>query len=648
MKAQDFNFEVYRAGQNEFYREKLNNFFAKIKVAATPELIEIFISKADKHRINPITLASVSAVSRNITGGSGKIPFFGMIPLEQKFARFISEFYGVSFDPQADLGNFSKNIELSAAAFGFFSEVYQRNQSAAILTLFYDPDLIADAVGTGKFSETQTKILAAIYKIYSDILAAQETVPAEITPLVKPSTEPSPKLRLQDPEEEVVPTPELSVKTLIVDAADNNDATLYSKLKNPRWSDLGKNQQQELIQLILNVTVKTKLPEELRKSYAEIILRESEKNKINPLMLTALIMNESSFKEGIISKEGKIGLLQLNPADGEYYSQLISIPWNPDNAVKADYNIRFACGILKLALDIFDNDPRKAIAGYNYGIKRFIQALKEKAEIPADTIKLPAKVISLQNKWLEIINPDNFTEVPTPVPSLLPSPAASIMAEVASPVPSAAPVFSPPPTLMPVDNSPTPIPSPVASPTPQPSPSASPKPSPSPVPSAAPVVRYESADKLTQAVTCETMKNKPQCRMISEQLILFATSNDVDLLLLTALAKNLSDFQIGLQQRSADRYGIFQFQNKQMKQITYRAKVAWGGINEILELNYSLRLACKYIKYLQARFPKNTEAVIAAFISSPEKYNKKEMTENEKNLTQKTLQELNSWKKSLK
>jgi soluble lytic murein transglycosylase-like protein len=649
--SENYEFAVYQPGKSEEYREHIKNFLSKIKVADASQIVDLFITNGDKYKINPVTLAAISGLSSNITGPVNQIPFFGIIPLDPKFSVFLSEFYQIGYDPTSDAANFAKNIEIAAAGLGFFSEVYQQNQSAALLTLFYDPDLIAEAVGSGNYSETQNKILSSVHKIYQEFYSA--AAPGnDIKPPKAPIPEPTAAaLKLPDPDSE----PEAKHTESILDTSrDDNvqgaESPLYEKLKNIRWISLSADQRDEFIKLIIDVTVKTKLSEDLRRSYAEIILTESEENNINPLLLASLIMNESSFKEGIVSTEGKLGLMQLNPADAEYYSMLTSIPWEEAKATDASYNIKFGTAILKLSFDIFDNNTEKAIAAYNFGIKQFISAIKNKEPLPANTIKLPAKVTELQKKWLEVINPANYVE-PVASPSPLPTETVELFAPTPEPSPAITvkpiPTPEPSPTIA-VKPSPSPSPTPEESVKPKPTPVATITPTPTPKASAVPVKTFGSPDELIKDEVCLAVASRSKCRTISEQLVLFAGSHEVDDLLIAAIAKIRSNFQVGLVQEKSGTYGIFQFKISNMKQVTYRSKVAWGGAEELLDLNYSLRIACKYLKYLQSVYPRNTEAVVSAFISSPESYNKKKMTQSEKDDVKKILAEIKSWKKSIK
>ena len=103
-------------------------------------------------------------------------------------------------------------------------------------------------------------------------------------------------------------------------------------------------------------------PEKLtlrRSQYASMIDRAAQRFSLHPELLHAVIRAESAYNANAVSPAGAIGLMQLMPATAARYG--VSDIYDPVQ------NIRGGAQYLRFLLDMFDEDLRLALAGYNAG-----------------------------------------------------------------------------------------------------------------------------------------------------------------------------------------------------------------------------------------------------------------------------------------
>ena len=108
-----------------------------------------------------------------------------------------------------------------------------------------------------------------------------------------------------------------------------------------------------------SVTVRGKQAENL---YRPIILRVAHRHQIDPAMVKAIIMAESSFNPKAISSRGAVGLMQLMPNTAK--SLGVVDAFDPENNINA--------GVLyfKRLLKEFRGDVKLALAAYNAGSRK--------------------------------------------------------------------------------------------------------------------------------------------------------------------------------------------------------------------------------------------------------------------------------------
>ena len=96
--------------------------------------------------------------------------------------------------------------------------------------------------------------------------------------------------------------------------------------------------------------------------FRTIIFRIAHRHRVDPAMVQAIIMAESSFNPNAVSKRGAIGLMQLMPDTAK--SLGIEDPLNPE------HNITGGVLYFKKLLKEFQGDVKLALAAYNAGLRK--------------------------------------------------------------------------------------------------------------------------------------------------------------------------------------------------------------------------------------------------------------------------------------
>lgn len=99
--------------------------------------------------------------------------------------------------------------------------------------------------------------------------------------------------------------------------------------------------------------------------YYDLILKWSQDRQLNPLLVTALIRQESRFEKDIKSPVGATGLMQLMPATAEMVADNLKI--KEYSLTKPDDNINFGTWYFDYTHKTYDNNSMFAVASYNAG-----------------------------------------------------------------------------------------------------------------------------------------------------------------------------------------------------------------------------------------------------------------------------------------
>jgi len=131
-----------------------------------------------------------------------------------------------------------------------------------------------------------------------------------------------------------------------------------------------------------------------RSRYSGLIDATARRYQLVPELLHAVIRTESGYDPAAVSSAGAIGLMQLMPQTAARYR--VGDIWDPAE------NLRGGAAYLRDLLDMFDQDLRLALAGYNAGENAVI---KYDWQIPPypETQQYVRKV--LQFLWAEQSSP---------------------------------------------------------------------------------------------------------------------------------------------------------------------------------------------------------------------------------------------------
>lgn len=88
---------------------------------------------------------------------------------------------------------------------------------------------------------------------------------------------------------------------------------------------------------------------------------------VPPLLLLALVRQESAFDPEAGSIAGALGLTQVVPATGEEIAEALGVPWSPQLMFEPKYSLRFGAHYLSQQLDLFEGEIASALAAYKGG-----------------------------------------------------------------------------------------------------------------------------------------------------------------------------------------------------------------------------------------------------------------------------------------
>ncbi len=123
---------------------------------------------------------------------------------------------------------------------------------------------------------------------------------------------------------------------------------------------------------------------------AEVILEESNKHNVDPMLILALIETESTFRRWARSRKGARGLMQIRPFVGRSLAKELNLPWKGNKTLYDPYtNIQLGTYYFSKLLNNFDKNIDVALTAYNYGptyVNRLIRKGKRVPQKYADRV----------------------------------------------------------------------------------------------------------------------------------------------------------------------------------------------------------------------------------------------------------------------
>lgn len=112
--------------------------------------------------------------------------------------------------------------------------------------------------------------------------------------------------------------------------------------------------------------------------YRDIVIEESHKNELDPLLVAAVIWTESGFREEAESAKGAKGLMQIMPGTAFWVAE--KKDWHEfsiEKLCKPEVNIAIGTWYLGNLLQSFNGNRYVALAAYNGGRGRVYRWLQE-------------------------------------------------------------------------------------------------------------------------------------------------------------------------------------------------------------------------------------------------------------------------------
>jgi soluble lytic murein transglycosylase len=124
--------------------------------------------------------------------------------------------------------------------------------------------------------------------------------------------------------------------------------------------------------------------------FPELIFGEAEKYELDPVLLAALIRQESLFELSAHSHAGARGLMQVMPATGEYVAQNIDFSsFDADQLWLPYVSVKFGAWYLDQQLGLFNDHQFAALAAYNAGPANVLEWMKASDDLDIFVESIP-------------------------------------------------------------------------------------------------------------------------------------------------------------------------------------------------------------------------------------------------------------------
>ncbi len=131
----------------------------------------------------------------------------------------------------------------------------------------------------------------------------------------------------------------------------------------------------------------------------DLISSTAEKYKVDPLLVGAIAWNISGLNPNLQGAQGRLGLMQLDPAQGPYIAGLVEKDWLPAKLMEPDYNIELATSYFALLMDIFEGNQLGALTAYHWDVKQFTSTADAPEQVPPSSSNFARQVISTYDNW---------------------------------------------------------------------------------------------------------------------------------------------------------------------------------------------------------------------------------------------------------
>ncbi|HEX5745747.1 MAG TPA: lytic transglycosylase domain-containing protein [Archangium sp.] len=144
---------------------------------------------------------------------------------------------------------------------------------------------------------------------------------------------------------------------------------------------------------IVTAVEASRLPERQQRRLAMAIVREARRNKMDPMLVVAVIRCESSFNNYAVSHVGAMGLMQVMPDTGNYLADRAGFKLQRHtNLFDSELNVELGTAYLADLIARFGS-PERALVAYNAGPGLAKKILSKKDKRDRFMAGYPAKVM---------------------------------------------------------------------------------------------------------------------------------------------------------------------------------------------------------------------------------------------------------------
>ncbi len=101
--------------------------------------------------------------------------------------------------------------------------------------------------------------------------------------------------------------------------------------------------------------------------FGDLVREVAGDEAVPPLLLLALVRQESRYNPLAVSPADAVGLTQVIPPTGRLIAESLGIPWDPADLARPESSLRFGANYLAAQIERFDGNIFAALAAYNGG-----------------------------------------------------------------------------------------------------------------------------------------------------------------------------------------------------------------------------------------------------------------------------------------
>jgi len=152
---------------------------------------------------------------------------------------------------------------------------------------------------------------------------------------------------------------------------------------------------------LVSETVSKTLPKKYKYKASMItnaIIAEAIKYELDPVFLSAVIMNESSFNPSAKGTSGEIGLMQILPSTGKWMAKKIKMKWRGKRTLQNPVqNIKLGAAYINLLRNKYKHG-QLYLAAYNMGPGNLRRALSKKIRPKDYTVAVMKRYFDIYKK----------------------------------------------------------------------------------------------------------------------------------------------------------------------------------------------------------------------------------------------------------